>query len=60
MYFPRNWEFGSALSKLRNNFGGGGFEPPNPPLGTPVVHAATDLIIFLFEGNIQIANKQLP
>jgi hypothetical protein len=23
MYFPRNWEFGSALSKLRN-FGGGG------------------------------------
>jgi hypothetical protein len=24
MYFPRNWEFGSALSTLRN-FGGGGF-----------------------------------
>jgi hypothetical protein len=23
MYFPRNWEFGSALSKLRN-FGEGG------------------------------------
>jgi hypothetical protein len=23
MYFPRNWDFGSALSKLRN-FGGGG------------------------------------
>ena len=30
MYFPRNWEFGSALSKL-HNFEGGGFEPPNPP-----------------------------
>ena len=29
--FPRNWEFGSALSKLRNF---GGFEPP--PLGTPL------------------------
>jgi hypothetical protein len=28
MYFPRNWEFGSALSKPRNF--GGGFEPPNP------------------------------
>jgi hypothetical protein len=26
MSFPRNWEFGSALSKLQNNFGG--FEPP--------------------------------
>ena len=30
MYFPRNWEFGSALSKLRN-FGGGGFEHPKLP-----------------------------
>jgi hypothetical protein len=29
MYCPRNWEFGSALSTLRN-FGGGGFEPHNP------------------------------
>jgi hypothetical protein len=28
MKFPRNWEFGSALSKLRN-FGGVG--PPKPP-----------------------------
>jgi hypothetical protein len=37
MYFPRNWEFGSALSKLQN-FGEGGFEPPTPPpLGTSVV-----------------------
>jgi hypothetical protein len=31
MYFPRNWEFGSTLSKPRNNFRGGGFEPTNPP-----------------------------
>jgi hypothetical protein len=30
MHFPRNWEFGSALSKLRN-FGGRGFEIPNTP-----------------------------
>jgi hypothetical protein len=27
MYIPRNFEFGSALSKLRN-FGGGGVNPP--------------------------------
>jgi hypothetical protein len=31
MYFTRNWEFGLALSKLRN-FGGGGLNP----LGTPL------------------------
>jgi hypothetical protein len=30
MYFPRNREFGSASSKLRN-WAGGGFEPANPP-----------------------------
>jgi hypothetical protein len=29
MYFPRNREFGSALTKLRNF--GGGFEPPQTP-----------------------------
>jgi hypothetical protein len=33
MYIPRNWEFGSALSKLWNF---GGFEPPTP-LGTPLL-----------------------
>jgi hypothetical protein len=33
MYFPRNWEFGSALSKLRNF---GEVEPPTP-FGTPLV-----------------------
>jgi hypothetical protein len=31
MYFPRNREFGSALSKLRNFGGGGGFETPKHP-----------------------------
>jgi hypothetical protein len=37
MYFPWNWEFSSALSKLRN-FGGEGFEPPKfRPLGTPLL-----------------------
>jgi hypothetical protein len=30
MYFPRNWEFSSALTKLRN-FGGRGLEPPKHP-----------------------------
>jgi hypothetical protein len=39
MYFPRNWEFGSALSKLRNFGGWGRFEPPKPPLGTPLLGA---------------------
>jgi hypothetical protein len=29
MYFPRNWEFGSALSKFWNFWG---VEPPQPPL----------------------------
>jgi hypothetical protein len=32
MYFPQNWEFGSALSKLWNFEGGGGYEPPQTPL----------------------------
>jgi hypothetical protein len=32
MYVPRNWEFGSALSKLRNF---GGVNAPTP-LGTPL------------------------
>jgi hypothetical protein len=30
MYFPRNWEFGSTLSKLRN-FGWGVLNPQSPP-----------------------------
>jgi hypothetical protein len=31
-YIPRNWEFGSALSKLWNF--GWGFEPPHPRYAT--------------------------
>jgi hypothetical protein len=34
MYFPRSWEFGSALSKLRNF--GGSYNPQTLPLGTPL------------------------
>ena len=38
MYFPRNWEFGSALSKLRNF--GGGLKTPTP-LPPPSVRHCT-------------------
>ena len=38
MYFPRNWEFGSALSKLRNF--GGGFEHPKQPPPPLVCHCS--------------------
>jgi hypothetical protein len=41
MYFPQNWEFGSALSKLRN-FGGRGFATPPPP-GTPLQNMILEL-----------------
>jgi hypothetical protein len=34
MYFSRNWEFGSVLSKLRNF---GGYLNTPTPLGTPLV-----------------------
>jgi hypothetical protein len=33
-YIPRNWEFGSALAKLRNFVGG--LNPQTPPFGTPL------------------------
>jgi hypothetical protein len=36
MYFQRNWEFGSALSKLQNFGGGGGVEPPRCAPATTV------------------------
>jgi hypothetical protein len=40
VYFTRNWEFGSALSKLQNfGGGGGGFltqPPPKTPQSTPM------------------------
>jgi len=51
-YFPRNWEFGSALSRLRN-FGGGLNTPnPPPPLGTPV---GTGLALILIL-NLRVLN----
>jgi hypothetical protein len=36
MYFPRNWEFGSALSKLRNFRRGRGL-PPTPSISTSLL-----------------------
>jgi hypothetical protein len=46
MYFPRNWEFGSALSKLQNF---GGVWTPPPPLDTPLesltVHIVCDTFL---------------
>jgi hypothetical protein len=36
MYFPWNWKFGSALSKLWI-FGGEGVDPLQTPLGTPLL-----------------------
>jgi hypothetical protein len=40
IYFPRNWDFGSAYSKLRN------FNPPTP-LGTPLVHSDFSITLYL-------------
>jgi hypothetical protein len=37
MYIPRNWGFGSALAKLRNFGGGGGWTSQTTPIGTPLV-----------------------
>jgi hypothetical protein len=45
MYCPRNWEFGSALPTRQN--GGGGVEPPKPPLGTPPTATCTFYIGYL-------------
>jgi hypothetical protein len=36
MYFPRNWEFGTAWTKLGDFGGRGVFEPPKHPVGTPL------------------------
>jgi hypothetical protein len=54
MYFPRNWEFGSALSKLRN-FGKGGWGVGLNPLN----HLGTPLTILLPPGvnPIVVKNK---
>jgi hypothetical protein len=53
MYFPRNWEFGSALSKLRN-FGGGGLNPPNPSLVTPLAMVTVVVIAIVIVVNESI------
>ena len=47
MYFPRNWEFGSALSKFRN-FGGGFEHPKPPPLGTSLTHTHVEKVTVNF------------
>jgi hypothetical protein len=41
MYIPRNWEFGPALEKLWN-FWGGAVEPP-----PPIFRYATDFVGFI-------------
>jgi hypothetical protein len=38
MYFPRNREFGSALSKLQNFGGGGGLNPQTHPRYATALH----------------------
>jgi hypothetical protein len=47
MYIPRNWEFGSALAKLRNFVGG--FEPPptSRPFGLDVGFLCGGVLLFL-------------
>jgi hypothetical protein len=40
MYIPRNWEFGSALSKLRNFGGWGGLNPLTPRYATALQSVA--------------------
>jgi hypothetical protein len=56
MYFPRNWEFGLALSKLRNFGGGGGWTPPKPP--PSVRHCALGTIFKIFWTNV-LWNEEL-
>jgi hypothetical protein len=40
MYIPRNWEFGSALAKLRTFGGGGGVENPQTQKAPSVRHGS--------------------
>jgi hypothetical protein len=50
MYIPRNWEFGSALAKLRNGGRGGGLNPPKTtPFGTPLLFTACMIFLFFFK-----------
>jgi hypothetical protein len=46
MYFPRNWEFASDLSNIRNL---GGFNSPTPP--PPVRHCHVGMLV-LKKGNV--------
>jgi hypothetical protein len=48
MYFPRNWEFGSALSKLRNWGAGIHSPPPVRPLSRPTGAARVKTKIAVF------------
>jgi hypothetical protein len=49
MYFPRNWEFGSALSKLRNFRGGRGvWTPPS------VRHCLSHHLSYMFKGIVTL------
>jgi hypothetical protein len=54
MYIPRNWEFGSALPKLRNF---GVVEPRDPPFGTSLCNITllNAKIILLY-----IRNQSVP
>jgi hypothetical protein len=51
MYLPRNWEFGSAFSKLRN-FGGGGLNIPTPPPRYATGQCVCRLMTFVVSQNI--------
>jgi hypothetical protein len=54
MYFPRNWEFGLALSKLQNF--GGGFEThkPTPRYAT----APTYKLITVFRLTVEVVREE--
>jgi hypothetical protein len=56
MYIPRNWEFGSALAKLRNF---GGFEHPNPPLHA-ADHRSAEAIRNAFSDYFVFPEEVLP
>jgi hypothetical protein len=44
IYFPRTWEFGSALTKLRNFGGGVGFNPRIPRFATGLHYSLYHII----------------
>jgi len=47
--FHNQVEFGTILEGLRN-FGGGGFEPPQTPLGTPLVRGKSYCKYVVYSG----------